>query len=225
MTEYNIRLVKGHILLDSGEGWLLVDTGSPLSCHEAGRIDLDGGHFSVSTSIPLYNIDADYLSERIGERVRGLLGMDIIGRFRVKIDLAGGKMTFGCSTDGMRRLPSSLSLMGYVLVDMTVNDRPARIVLDTGAPVSYVSTSYTEGLEAVDRATDFQPLLFGGTKSFETSIFEFPASFAGCDFTMRAGHLPKMTQLELTLLGASGVVGLEIFRRFPVAIADGAVWV
>ena len=225
MPEYNIRLVRGHILLANGAEMLLVDTGSPLSCHEAGRIDLAGGHFSVPASIPLYNIGADYLSEKIGEHVNGLVGMDIIGRFPVKIDLPGKKMTFGCSTDGMRRLPSSIGLMGYVLVDMTVNGRPARIVLDTGAPISYVSPSYTEGLEAVDRATDFHPSLIGGNDSFETPIFEFPASFAGCDFTMRAGHIPGMTGLELRLLRASGVVGLELFSRFPIAIADGAVWV
>ena len=224
MTEYNIRLIKDHILLVNGAESLLVDTGSPLSCHEAGRIDLAGGHFSVPASIPVYNIGADYLSEKIGEHVSGLVGMDIIRRFSVKIDVPGGKMTFGCSTDGMHRLPSSIGLMGYVWVDMTVNGRPARIVLDTGAPVSYVSPSFTEGLEAVGSATDFHPTLFGGSDSFETPIFEFPASFAGCDFTMRAGHLPAKEQLELSLLRASGVVGLELFSRFPIAIADGAVW-
>ena len=225
MTEYNIKLSKGHILIDNGEGWLLVDTGSPLSCHEAGRIDLDGGHFSVPTSIPIYNVDANYLSEKIGERVRGLVGMDILGRTHVKIDLPGGKMTFGCSTEGMRRTPSSIGLMGYVSVDMNVNGRQARLILDTGAPISYVFPSITEGVEAVDRVTDFHPSIFGGNDSFETPIFEFPASFAGNDFTMRAGHLPLALRLELGLLGASGVIGLELFRRFPIAIADGFVWV
>ena len=225
MTEYNIKLSKGHILVENGEGWLLVDTGSPHSCHEAGHIDIDGGHYPVPTSIPIYNIDAAYLSEKTGERVGGLVGMDILGRSGVKIDLPGGKMTFGCSTEGMRRVPSSIGLLGYVSVDMNVNGREARLVLDTGAPVSYVFSSFTEGLEAVDHVTDFHPSIFGGTDTFETPIFEFPASFAGNDFTMRAGHLPLALRLELGLLGASGVIGLELFRRFPIAIADGSVWV
>ena len=225
MTEYNIKLSKGHILIDNGEGWLLVDTGSPLSCHEAERIDLDGGQFSVPTFILGYNIDADYLSEKIGERVRGLVGMDILRRTGVKIDLPGGKITVGCSTEGMRRVPSSIGLVGYVSVDMNVNGRQARLVLDTGAPVSYISPSFTEGLEAVDHVTDFHPSIFGGTESIETPIFEFPASFVGYGFTMRAGHLPLALRLELSLLGASGVIGLELFRWFPIVIAEDSVWV
>ena len=225
MTEYNIKLSKGHILIDNGEGWLLVDTGSPISCHEAERIDLDGGQFSVPTSIPYYNIDADYLSEKTGERVRGLVGMDILRRTGVKIDLPGGKITVGCSTEGMRRVPSSIGLLGYVSVDMNVNGRQTRLVLDTGAPVSYISPSFTKGLKAVGHVTDFHPSLFGGTDTIKTRIFEFPASFAGNDFTMRAGHLPLALQFELGLLGASGVIGLELFNRFPIVIAEDSVWV
>ena len=88
-----------------------------------------------------------------------------------------------------------------------------------------LSPSFTQGLEAVDHVTDFHPSIFGGTESIETPIFEFPASFAGYGFTMRAGHLPLALRLELSLLGASGVIGLELFRRFPIAIAEDSVWV
>ena len=105
---------------------------------------------------------------------------------------------------------------------MTVAGRPAQVILDTGAPTSYVSKSFTEGLDPVDRITDFNPLIPGDT--FETPIFEFPASFAGKAFSMKAGHLPGSLQMPLSMLGADGVVGMEILKRFAITIADGSVW-
>lgn len=221
MSEYDIKLSNGHILIEGGNGRLLVDTGSPLSFHESGRLILGGQEFSVSTS--LMGTDAEYVSNNVHERVSGLVGMDLIGRLGgVRIDVPAGKLAFGCGTDGMMRIPSHVG-MGYVFMDMTVNGRQVRVILDTGAPVSYVSPSLTEGLTPVGRVTDFNPMVPGDT--FETPIFEFPASFAGKDFTMRAGHLPQLMGVAISLLGVEGVVGMEILGRIPVAIVDGSVWV
>ena len=215
----DIRLSRGHVLIDGGEGLLLVDTGSPMSFHELGRIRLCGGEYRVPASLP--GADADYVSDKVGERVAGLVGMDILGPLGVRIDLTGGKLTFRPSTEGTAPVPSGVSGLGYVFVDMTVAGRPARVILDTGAPVSYISPSFTEGLEPVDHLTDFNPMVPGDT--FETPIFEFPASFAGRDFQMRAGHLPGLFTGMLSMLGVDGVVGMEIFGRMPVVIADGEV--
>ena len=221
MSEYDIKLSNGHILIEGGNGRLLVDTGSPLSFHESGRLILGGKEFSVPTS--LMGTDADYVSNNVHERVSGLVGMDIIERLGgVRLDIPAGRLTFSCGTEGMRRVPSHTG-MGYVFMDMTVNGHQAQVILDTGAPVSYVSPVLTEGLTPVDRVTDFNPMVPGDT--FETPIFEFPASFAGRDFTMRAGHLPKLMGAMSSMLGVKGVVGMEILGRFPVAIVDGGVWV
>ena len=221
MSEYDIKLSNGHILIEGGNGRLLVDTGSPLSFHESGRLILGGQEFSVPTS--LMGTDAEYVSNNVHERVSGLVGMDLIGRLGgVRIDVPAGKLAFGCGTDGMMRIPSRVG-MGYVFMDMTVNGRQVRVILDTGAPVSYVSRSLTEGLTPVGRVKDFNPMVPGDT--FETPIFEFPASFAGKDFTMRAGHLPQLMGAAISLLGVEGVVGMEILGRIPVAIVDGSVWV
>ena len=40
---------------------------------------------------------------------------------------------------------------------------------------------------------------------------------------MRAGHLPGLFTGMLSMLGVDGVVGMEIFGRMPVVIADGKV--
>ena len=108
-------------------------------------------------------------------------------------------------------------------MEMLLAGRSARVLLDTGAPTSYVSPSFTEGLTPIGRVTDFNPMVPGDT--FETPVFELPASFVGQDFAMRAGHLPSRLQMMVSMLGADAVVGLEILRRFPVAVAEGEVWV
>ena len=219
MNEYDIRLSRGHVLIDGGEGLLLVDTGSPMSFHENGLIRLCGEEFPVPTTLP--GADADYVSDKVGERVAGLVGMDILARLGVRIDIPGLRLTLRPSTEGTAPVPSGVSGLGYVFVDMTVSGRPARVILDTGAPVSYISPSFTQGLDPVDHVTDFNPMVPGDT--FETDIFEFPASFAGQDFKMRAGHLPGLFTGMLSMLGMDGVVGMEIFGRVPVVIAGGKV--
>ena len=218
--EYNIILSHDYILIESVGGILLIDTGSPMSFHENGLINLGGEEFSVPAS--LMGVDSSYISEKVGVHVSGLLGMDIISRLGMKIDVSGGKLSFNPSTEGMTRLPSRMG-MGYMSVEMVLTGKPAKIILDTGAPTSYVSASFTEGLDPIGQVTDFNPLVPGDT--FETPIFEFPASFAGKGFTMRAGHLPASLQMMLSVLGVDGVVGMEILKRFTVTIAEGSIWI
>ena len=126
-------------------------------------------------------------------------------------------MFFGGYSRSLRQLDIALS------VDMEIRGRVAKVILDTGAPTSYVSPSLTEGLTSVDTVTDFNPSVPGGT--FETPIFEFPASFAGQRFEMRAGHLPTLMQTMIYFLGVDGVVGMELLKRQPLLFADGGVWV
>jgi hypothetical protein len=113
--------------------------------------------------------------------------------------------------------------MGYMSLEMEIRGLVASVIIDTGAPTSYVSESLTEGLPSVGTVEDFNPFVPGDV--FETPLFEFPASFAGLSFTMRAGHLPQMMGSVLGLLGVDGVIGMELLRKRPLLIAEGGVWV
>ena len=218
--EYRIETVRGHILLPDDRGSVvLLDTGSPVSFHADGMIALGGATFNVGTS--LMGADSAYVTENVGTAVDGLVGLDIMGRCGLLIDVPGGRVVFGRSTDGMTSVPSG-SGFGYVAVDMDVRGRTAKVIVDTGAPTSYVSPSLTEGLGAVDTVTDFNPMVPGGT--FETPIFEFPASFGGRSFDMKAGHLPSTLRTMLSLMGVDGVVGMELLKHQPLLIAEGRVW-
>jgi hypothetical protein len=223
MTEYEIKLSHNHFLINDGNVWLLVDTGGNSSFCETGQITLCGKRFPVPTFVQFYaHVDAEYVSNNVGEHVSGLIGMDILRRFAIKFDLPAGKLTFGCPTDGLTRVSPGAGT-GYVSMDMTINGHRAHVLLDSGAPVSYVSPFLTEGLESVGTKIDFSPLT--PNSPFETPIFEFPAIFAGNAFSMQAGHLPKDLEQQVSGHGFGGAVGFEVLSRFPLVLADGSVWV
>ena len=167
-------------------------------------------------------VDSSYIAEKVGVCVSGLLGMDIISKLGMKIDIPKGKLSFSPSTEGMNRILSRMG-MGYISMEMVVAGKSASVILDTGAPTSYVSKTFTEGLTPIGQVTDFNPLVPGDT--FETPIFEFPASFAGKEFTMKAGNLPSSLQIMLSFIGVDGVIGMEILKRFSITIAEGSIWV
>ena len=223
MNEYEIRIANKHILINDGNVWLLVDTGGNRSFCETGRITLCGKRFPVANYIQFYaRVDAEYVSRNVGEQVSGLIGMDILSQFAIKFDLPAGKLTFGCPTDGLT-LVSPGAGRGFVSMNMTINGHQAHVLLDSGAPISYVSPFLTEGLTSIGTTIDFSPLT--PNSPFETPLFEFPATFAGNDFTMRAGHLPDDLERQVSGLGFDGAVGFEVLSRFPLVIADGCVWV
>lgn len=218
MKEYDIILHNGHILVAEDGGILLIDTGSPASFHSDGRFSLAGETFSVPRS--LMNVNADYLSDKVGIRAKGLVGMDVIGRLGMAVDLPAGKLTFGAGTQGWGRIPSST--FGVAAMDVTVGGRPARVALDTGAPTSYIARTYTEGFRQVGTATDFSP--FSRADSFEVPVYELPVGVAGRQMTMRLGIPPADVGCMMTLCGLDGAVGLELFSRTPVLVAGGGVW-
>ena len=221
MKEYKIEIVRGHILVNDDRGSkVLLDTGSPMSFHADGVVALGGRTYNVRTS--LMGVGNGYVTDNVGTPVDGLVGMDILGDGNVLIDVPDGRVVFGYPTDGMTRIASG-SALGYVSVNMDIRGRRVTVILDSGAPVSYVSTSLTDGLESAETVEDFNPSVPGGT--FTTPIFEFPAAFAGQEFEMRAGHLPFLMRSMISLLGVEGVVGMELLKRHALLIADGGVWI
>lgn len=225
MKEYRIEQVHGHILIvDDFGSKVLVDTGSPLSFHADGVMQIDGETLRVPASLP--EADSAYVTENVGTKVDGLVGMNFIGRKGLLIDVPGGRLVFGQPADGMTRVPSRYLKLpvfggGYMSVEMEMRGRMVKVLVDTGAPVSYVDPSLTEGLTAVETVTDFNPVV----GRFETPLFEFPAAFAGQAFEMKAGHLPMLLKLQVDMLGAQGVVGMELLKRQPMLFAEDGVWI
>ena len=224
MKTYPIITAKDYILIDTESGTLLVDTGCPLSFQEDGEIKICDESFSVISSISALGISLSpqYLTEKLGIHVSGLVGMDLLGRFSLEINAPAGVLVFGHPDDNWRRIPSSIK-MGYATLEMTLEDKGATIILDTAAPISYVNPSYTQNLTQIGRKTDFWPMSQPDT--FETPIFKLRASVADNDFDVQAGHLPGNGIKMLSLIGIGGVIGGDILKRGPVLLHDGGIWI
>lgn len=220
MEENRLQIVSDHLLIESEGGLLLIDTGSPMSFHKDGVISICGDTYNVPRS--LMNVNAAYVSEKVGADVCGLLGMDIIGKHGILLDVSHGWVFFGCSLEGYFPVPT-FTRQGCVGVYMLVDGKEARVFVDTGAPVSYISDRFTKGKTAAGVATDFSPMSLDGT--FETPVYELPAEIVGKAFTMTLGNLPDELKQRLKLLGADGVVGMELLKRFPIIISKGQIYI
>lgn len=216
---YKIISVNGHILINSEEGKLLVDTGCPTSFCKGGRITLSENTETVPES--LMGVDATYITDNVGTEVIGIVGMDFISRHNMAVDLENSTLTFDCASDGWTPIPSGL-IMGTPYIEMEICGRPAKVILDTGAKISYISQHYTDGLESIGTATDFNPAIGG---SFQTPMYEGQAALSGKSFTIRLGHLPSLLDILRTNLGVDGFAGADIFKQFKVLFAGGCVYI
>ena len=220
MKEYRLQIVSDHLLIESEGGLVLVDTGSPMSFHKDGVISLCGDAYNVPRS--LMNVNAAYVSDKVGTEVSELLGMDIIGKYDTLIDVHQGTITFGCNLEGCSTVPS-FTIQGCIGVYMLVDGKEAKVFVDTGAPTSYIGNSFTNGKVAVDTVSDFSPM--ASNETFETPVYELSAEFAGKAFTMKLGNLPGELAMMLSFLGADGAVGMELLKRFPIIISKGQVYI
>jgi len=217
MTEYRIKNINDHILIEGENGLLIVDTGSPLSFHESGQIKLCGQNITVPRSLP--EAGPEYLSGQLGVHVSGLVGMDFIVKHPMSVDVNAGLLTFDSTSEGYVWIPSS-SVMGCVRMNMEIDGRPASIILDTGAPTSYMSKKFSAGKTSVGSADDFSP--YCGV--FTTPIYEYSASVGGREFTVRAGKLPALMGLVVGLV-ADGVFGMDFLKHFKVLISREGIWI
>lgn len=217
MKTFDIVMANGHILINNGEGYILIDTGNPVSFHKSGRMALGDDTFDVPTSF--MGVDCDYVSSHVGVPVEGMLGMDFIASHNTLIDVPGKTVILDADTEGYVEIPS-LVTRDRVMIDLSIEGRSTRVFLDTGAPVSYVDSSLTAGLVPCGNANDFHPFI----GEFTTPLFDVRARIGDRDFELKAGNLPFLMQFTLNACGAYGAIGLDLLKQIPVLISNGRVY-
>lgn len=210
---FDINLVDGHLLISDNGNTILVDTGSPLTVHQEDTLCFLGREFPVHTSIMGDGIGS--LCRLSGIEFTTLLGMDILSQYRVVFDYENRQITF--LTDEESGLEGTtlplLNVMGGVkAVTMQINGQQLKVAIDTGAPLSYVDTMVTDGLEPVGEKEDFHPM----AGRYTTPVFQLEAVLGGKRFTGSYGNLPAMMGMSLQLMGLDGVVGYDFFRSFKI---------
>ena len=104
--------------------------------------------------------------------------------------------------------------MGEVCIYLTIKGNKVKLALDTGAKISYIDNSYTEGDNQVGIKDDFNPLV----GHFQTPIFAMEASICDNPFPVNFGVLPPILAMPLQMMGIYGAIGYDLFNTFMVVM-------
>ena len=218
-----------HLLVKDSAGFILLDTGSPSSFHKKGVINVFGRPYNVPADI--MHVNASFLTDKVGCDISGLLGMDIIKQFRLHLcaEPFGGVLRIDGNSDN-RELSSivqleTFNLMGVPGVVITIDGRRARMLFDTGAPISYMGKSFLRGKPCIGQTRDFSPMTMSGEYtvnlySLETSLH--PDSVKD-SFNVHYGNLPQEIALVLGLAGVDGIIGYDLLMHSKVILNYGEV--
>ena len=121
LTKCPIKTVNNHIIIDDGQN-ILVDMGSPVSFHKSGILVLGDTRINVFNSLPM--IPTEFLSEKIGCQIDGILGMDLMNKVPTSIRLNDGIMIFDDDTSySIQFLMSPLSRIANGLLAIRMSGR------------------------------------------------------------------------------------------------------
>ena len=218
-----IELVNDHIIIVDNGQRILMDTGSPLSFHPTGHLSFGENRFEVLPEIP--SVSTQYLSDKVGCEIDGILGMDVINLQPVTISLKDGLLLWDDDAvypSCFQRYPLSALVGGFLAITVSVNHRRANLIVDTGAFISYIHPDFVSGLTSEGVMDDFSP--FVGDFQTETFLCEVDTLGHGT-YSQVFGVPPQMISMSLEALNVDGVIGLDLFKRYRLQIKEGNVGV
>ena len=209
MLVETISIWKKYILLINLEGCVIIDTGPPMSFHRSGVITFAGTEHICTRTLP--GIDTTTLSNELDQHVVGLIGMDIMSKYgSIIFDYPNCQLLIGYDIDETTQtlLPSG-NIMGASYIDLTIEGKNAQLFMDTGAPTSYISSSFTNGHEELETTHDYHP--FYG--EFISKTYELTIKVNGQSEKIIFGNLPSILQMPISMTGADGVIGYDFFNN------------
>ena len=222
LTICPIKTVNNHIIIDDGQN-ILVDTGSPVSFHKSGILVLGNTRINVFSSLPM--LSTEFLSVNIGCQIDGLLGMDLMNKVPTSIRLNDGIMVFDDDarySTQFQMYPLSIVAGGLLAIRISVNHKEAKMVVDTGAQISYIREEFIRGQELDKTMDDFSP--YNCSFKTDTYICEVDTLIGHPPFSQRFGIPPKEILSILDLFQADGIIGIDLFRRYDLQIRGGALY-
>lgn len=213
MKQFQIKLFKGHPIIDEGEHRILIDTGAPSTIHASDSLNFCSESFGCSTNY--MGLTVSKISDMLGTEITTLLGADILSDFKILLDYQNQIIEFNKQEIDIDGTQADISnFMGIPIIKMNVDNQELKFFLDTGAKLSYLSDSLTSNYECVGTDEDFYP----GVGKFETKCFEIPTVFGDNEFVVKYGNLPTLLQMTLMLGGTDGIIGFDFFNNFKVVL-------
>lgn len=224
-TECAIKLINNHIVIDHSQK-ILIDTGSPVSFHSSGNLSFGENHFNVHSNIP--SVSSEYLSEKVGCEIDGLMGMDIINRFSTLISLKDKWMFIDDDAvyqSHLQMFPIDGLTGGLLAITIYVNHQKANMIVDTGAPISYIQSEFLTNMETDCVMDDFSPFIGNfQTKTCLCEVDVFEGYTNQRTYVQRFGVPPKIFSQILDTLNVNGIIGVDLFKRFRLQIREGILY-
>ena len=220
-TEYKIKWINNHIVIDNDQG-LLIDMGSPVSFHSSGYINVCGERIIVPTS--LMNVTATYLQEKISKEIQGIIGTDIISKHPTLFNLHenGWNCIFMDDDAEYSNRIDSFLYMGIYGLYINIDGKKRKMLFDTGAPFSYLSSSVVRNKEILRKEKDFSPLLNG---DFDINIVTAQTSIQKeCTCLNLEYGFSHLIDTALKMLGVDGIMGNELLKHYRLQVKGGSLF-
>ena len=215
-STFDIELFDGHLIIEVDGMKVLVDTGSPATISKQSTLGFMGVEYPCQSAFG--GLDTAGLSQLLHYDIDALMGLDILGNYYVMTDYRQRKITFSTEPipfEAEHSLPFNRGMMDEMLiVAVTVKGQTLLMPLDTGAKISYIDESLTEGETMLEMRDDFYPMI----GAFQTPVYQMDATVAGSTFPVTFGVLPKMLSMALGLANLKGILGFDLFNNHQVLL-------
>ncbi len=141
------------------------------------------------------------IGSHVGTNLDGLIGTDILAGYDTVIDPARNEVRV--SKDELQLDGTHLHLdflMGIPVTEATAAGHPVKMIFDTGAKISYVSSEIARACPSTGSLEDFFP----GIGAFTAQTHTVPITLGPDTITITAGEMPMLLSMALMMAGASG---------------------
>lgn len=199
------------LTIESPDGTLLIDTGSPISFAK--------GDLMLREIQRYLELELD-----------GLIGMDRLAKWDLSIatNQRTGKLEARLLSpnqnqeEGFSRIAME-TVMGIPTILIKIQGVNRRMFLDTGADLSYLRRSLVTGSRPQGSKKDFYPML----GEFRTELYDLDLQMGGPKtsenlprWSGQLGALPEMLELLLPS-GIDGILGLDVLQHFETVLQFG----
>jgi hypothetical protein len=214
-------LVAGHVVAGLDGRRILVDTGSPVTFGRGEHLHLGEATHPIATGVLGFTVEtaAEHIRKLPGVApdfgVDVLLGTDLLWGHQLHLDFPTRMLRIAPASP--RRDTTSVSGRTRFLVEeLVVRETGVLALVDTGAPVSYLSTQHTGGIPVSGWARDF----FHGGGDFQVPLRVVPSLFRGREVVVRFAEPPVSVWMAMRLLGVQAIVGTDLLEQLGSVALD-----
>lgn len=211
---YDYEIIDGHLILLVDDMRYIIDTGAPVSVSESQTITIAGQAKTVAQDYMGYT--PALLSEYIGTRINGIVGVDVLNNNDMLIYPSNSKIIISPNTlelDG--EVIELTDFMGIPAISATLSNTTYKFIFDTGAKLSYMNPELINNLQRRGEVEDF----YLGFGTFNTETYLATLTIGTQNIDLIVGVLPEALLNMLRLTNTSGIIGSAFLDSYKVLYA------